>query len=314
MWLGWILASCVVLSLYDLCKKASVKDNAVFPTLLGSTAFGWLAVTSFLLFRGGFAAVVSIPPRHIALLLVKSCIVGASWTATYMALRTLPITFAAPIRATGPLWTLIGAILIFSEIPTWLQAIGMAMVVVGCFLFSRSAAKEGIDFAHSKAVLFAFLGTVLGSCSALYDKHLLKGLGIPTGTVLWWFMGGMCVIYVAVAVVWMWQSCRGVGVGGLRGCLGFSSNPQTQTPSNPNTFSWRWTIPLVGVLLAVSDACYFNAVSMPDAQISVLSMIRRSSVVLTFFLGGAVFHERNILRKAAALGAVLAGVAVLCVA
>ena len=81
-----------------------------------------------------------------------------------------------------------------------------------------------------------------------------------------------------------------------------------------HSFQWRWTIPLVGVLLAVSDACYFNAVSIPDAKISVLSMIRRSSVVLTFFLGGAVFHETNLLRKAAALAAILVGVMTLCLA
>ena len=182
-WLGWILSSCVVLSLYDLSKKASVRGNAVFPTLLGSTAAGWLAVTAFLVWRGAFAAALGTSPANVALLLLKSCIVGASWTATYMALRTLPITFAAPIRATGPLWTLLGAIVLFSEVPTAVQAAGMAMIVVGCVLFSRSAAKEGIDFWRSRAVLYAFLGTVLGSCSALYDKHLLKNLAIPTGTV-----------------------------------------------------------------------------------------------------------------------------------
>ena len=283
-WLGWILASCVVLGLYDICKKASVRDNAVFPTLLGSTVSGWLAVTAFLLFRGEFAATLSLPPRHIALLLAKSGIVGASWTATYMALRTLPITCAAPIRATGPLWTLVGAIVLFAEVPTLVQAAGMAMVVAGCVLFSLSARHEGIDFRRDKAVWFAFLGTVLGSCSALYDKHLLKGLGIPTMTVLWWFLGGMCVIYAVAAAL----------------------------PRRKTTFSWRWTIPLVGVLLALSDACYFNAVSVPDARISVLSMIRRSSVVLAFFLGGAIFRETNLRRKAVALAAILAGVAILC--
>ena len=292
-WLGWILSSCVVLSLYDLSKKASVRGNAVFPTLLGSTAAGWLAVTAFLVWRGAFAAALGAPPAHIALLLLKSCIVGASWTATYMALRTLPITFAAPIRATGPLWTLLGAIVLFSEVPTAVQAAGMAMVVAGCVLFSRSAAKEGIDFWRSRAVLYAFLGTVLGSCSALYDKHLLKNLAIPTGTVLWWFMGGMCAIYAVAAASTRFSSIRG---------------------GSPVAFQWRWTIPIVGVLLALSDACYFNAVSVPGAQISVLSMIRRSSVVLTFLLGGAVFHEANLRRKAVALAAILAGVAILCLA
>ena len=294
-WLGWILASCVVLSLYDLSKKASVSGNAVFPTLLGSTSAGWLAVTAWLVWRGAFAAAVSLPLGHVALLLVKSCIVGASWTATYMALRTLPITCAAPIRATGPLWTLLGAIVLFSEVPTPLQAAGMAMVVAGCVLSSRSAVHEGIDFRRNKAVWLAFLGTVLGSCSALYDKHLLKDLAIPTGTVLWWFMGGMCAIYAAATLGrrFVGRASDGSGPG-----------------SHP--FSFRWTIPLVGVLLALSDACYFNAVGSPGARISVLSMIRRSSVVLTFFLGGAVFRETNLRRKAFALAAILAGVALLC--
>ena len=294
-WLGWILASCVVLSLYDLSKKASVRENAVFPTLLGSTAAGWAAVTAFLAWRGALGAALGTPPAHVALLLLKSCIVGASWTATYMALRTLPITFAAPIRATGPLWTLVGAVVLFAEVPTAVQAIGMALVVAGCVLFSRSAVKEGIDFWRSRAVLCAFLGTLLGSCSALYDKHLLKNLGIPTGTVLWWFMGGMCVIYAAAVL-----STRAAGA--------------QKSGGSPVRFQWRWTIPLVGVLLALSDACYFNAVSVPGARISVLSMIRRSSVVLTFVLGGAVFHEANLRRKAIALAAVLAGVAILCLA
>ncbi|MBR1920973.1 MAG: EamA family transporter [Kiritimatiellae bacterium] len=292
MWLGWILASCVVLSLYDLSKKASVRGNAVFPTLLGSTLAGWLAVTAFLVCRGAFAATLALPWPHVLRMLFKSCIVGASWTATYMALRTLPITCAAPIRATGPLWTLLGAVVLFAEVPTSVQAVGMALVVAGCVAFSRSAAHEGIDFRQNRAVLLAFLGTVLGSCSALYDKHLLRGLGIPSETVLWWFLGGMCLIYAAAVLVER-----------------FAARSRARA-----AFDWRWTIPLVGILLAVSDACYFNAIATPGARISVLSMIRRSSVVVTFFLGGAVFHETNLRRKALALAAILAGVAALCLA
>lgn len=282
MWLGWILTSCVVLALYDLCKKASVKGNSVFPTLFISTLSGFAAVTATLVFRGGFAAAVDVPKAHVGLLLVKSLIVGASWTSTYFALRTLPITSAAPIRATGPLWTLLGAILVFGEVPTVLQGVGMFLVLVGCRLFSLSAKREGVDVWRDRSIFFAFLGALLGSCSALYDKHLLHEVGIPTGTVLWWFMGGMCVIYGLAALI----DHRG--------------------------FEWRWTIPLVGILLAISDACYFNAVSVPDAKISILSMVRRTSVVIVFFVGGAVFHETNIRRKAFALAAILSGVILLC--
>lgn len=280
-WLGWILASSLALSFYDLSKKASVRNNSVFPVLFLTSFSGWLALSVFLLFTGEMPQTLKISSSNIALLLVKSCIVASSWTATYFALKTMPITCAAPIRATGPLWTLIGAILLFSEVPTLLQMVGMALVFLGCAAFSRSATRESAS-GGLKSVLLAFAGTLLGSCSALYDKHLLQGLGLGSLTVLWWFLGGMCVMYAVVAAV------RHEG------------------------FEWRATIPCVGILLAISDACYFNAISVPDAQISVLSLIRRSSIVLTFFIGGAVFKEKNLRRKLLSLIAILIGVALLC--
>ena len=280
-WLLWILCSSACLSMYDLCKKASVKSNSVFPTLFLTSFTGWAALSPTLLLTGRMGDAVGIASRHIPLLLVKSLIVAASWTATYLALRTLPITCAAPIRASGPFWTLIGAVLIFSEIPNAVQSVGMAFVLAGCVFFSLSSGKDRAA-GGVKAVALAFTGTVLGSCSALYDKHLMQGIGILPLTVLWWFLGGMTVIYAVLAAF----DHRG--------------------------FEWRFTMPLTGILLTASDAFYFTAIAAPDAQISVLSLIRRSSIVLTFFIGGALFRERDLRRKAFALAAILAGVLLLC--
>lgn len=280
-WLLWILCSSACLSMYDLCKKASVKNNSVFPTLFLTSFTGWAALSLTLLLTGRMGDAVGIASRHIPLLLVKSLIVAASWTATYIALRTLPITCAAPIRASGPFWTLIGAVLIFSEIPNAVQSAGMAFVLAGCVFFSLSSGKDRAA-GGVKAVALAFTGTVLGSCSALYDKHLMQGIGILPLTVLWWFLGGMTVIYAVLAAL----DHRG--------------------------FEWRFTMPLTGILLTASDAFYFTAIAAPDAQISVLSLIRRSSIILTFFIGGALFRERDLRRKAFALAAILAGVLLLC--
>lgn len=281
-WLFWILASSVGLSLYDLCKKASVRGNAVFPTLLVTTFSGWAALTAFLVATGSFGTVAGVPAEYVPRLFAKSVIVAASWTATYLALRTLPITSAAPIRATGPFWTLAGAIVLFAEIPHAWQAVGMACVLAGGLFFSVSSRREAAGGGW-KAVALAFAGTVLGSCSALYDKHLLQGLGLAPAAVLWWFLGGMALLYAPAAVL-----------SGRRG------------------FAWRWTMPLTGILLAFSDACYFTAIADPDAKISVLSLVRRSSLVLTFFAGGALFRERDMRRKAFALAAILLGVVILC--
>ena len=77
-------------------------------------------------------------------------------------------------------------------------------------------------------------------------------------------------------------------------------------------FEWRWTMPCVGVLLAAADWLYFRGLAFPEAPISVGSLLRRVSVVLTFVLGARAFHETNLARKALAMAVILAGVALLC--
>lgn len=289
MWLPLILSSALVLSAYDLAKKQSVRNNDVFPVLLLSTASGWLSLCAWLAVTHRLPAVVSVDPHTFWLLLIKAFIVAGSWTSTYLALRVLPISVVAPIRATGPLWTLIGALLIYLERPTTMQFVGIALALVGCWLFSLAGKREGLSFFRNRFIGFAFLGAFLGSCSALYDKCLLQKLSIPTETVLFWFLLGMTVLY-------------GIAVLYRRGA-------KDTVPR----FEWRWTIPFVGILLVLSDGLYFSALHDPDAAISILSVLRRSSVVVTFLVGGAVFHETNLWRKGFALVSILVGVLVLCI-
>jgi uncharacterized membrane protein len=52
---------------------------------------------------------------------------------------------------------------------------------------------------------------------------------------------------------------------------------------------------------------YFYSLSLPDAMISIVSMIRRGSVVVSFLFGALVFHEKNLKRKAFDLALVLLG-------
>lgn len=285
-WLGYILCSAVSLSLYDMCKKHSAEKNRTFSVLLMTTATGFIAVTCALALRGRLGAALALPPLHMLLLAAKSIIVATSWALAYWALKTLPLTVMAPIRATGPIWTTIAALFIFSEIPSAVQAIGFALAFGGSYAFSLATRREGFSL-RTPSILLAIGATLCGAASALYDKHLLHSVQLAPEAVLLWFMGGMTIIYsVACAIARRFD---------------------------PTPFIWRWSIPAVGLLLALSDFLYFSAISAPDARISILSTIRRSSTILTFLVGGAVFRETNLLRKGIALAAILAGVFLLCI-
>lgn len=285
-WLGLILCSAVSLSLYDLCKKHSASGNRTFSVLLMTTATGFVAVAAMLAANGRLAAAIDLPPRLMALLAAKSVIVASSWALAYWSLKTLPLTVMAPIRATGPIWTTLAALFIFSEIPTAIQTIGFVLAFGGSYAFSLATRREGFTL-HTPSIMLAIGATLLGAASALYDKHLLHSLHIAPDAVLLWFMGGMTIIYAIASAI----------------ASRFDATP----------LKWRWSIPAVGILLAISDFLYFSAISSPDARISILSTIRRSSTILTFLIGGAVFRETNLLRKGIALLAILIGVCLLCI-
>ena len=289
-WMVWLLASATVLAVYDLLKKESVRNNAVLPVLIISTAAGAAAFVSSLAafghLRGAFAACDS---TVVLLSIAKTVIVGTSWILTFLALRTLPITIATPIRASAPALVILIAFFLYGEHPSAMQWCGMAFVFVGFFAFSWAGKAEGVDFLRNKAVYFAVGGMILSACSALFDKYVFQVAAAPKESVQLLFQLFNFVYYVAI-----WSVGRLV------------------RSSSGTPFVWRKTIPFVGVALALADWLYFRALADPEALISVGSLLRRFSVVITFFIGAFVFHEHNLKRKTIALALVLAGTLILC--
>ncbi len=287
-WTLCILASAVFLALYDLAKKASVRGNAVLPTLLCSTCFGCGAFVLGLLWSGRFPSAGQATPTVLWLGASKSVIVATSWIFTFCALRSLPISIATPIRASAPALVFLMAACLYGEIPGLLQALGMLTVFAGYFMFSWAGRHEGIDFFRNRAVWCAVAGAACSALSAIWDKYVFQVRGAPVETVQLFFQIGLVVFYAFVLAA------------------------QRALRLRRTSFEWRWTIPLVGILLAAADWLYFRGIAAPDAPISVASLMRRFSVVITFLLGAKFFHETNLLRKGLSLAAVLLGVALLC--
>ena len=287
-WTVWILASAVFLAFYDLAKKASVRDNAVLPTLLVSTSFGCASYLAGLAIGGQFGANLGITGEVVWLSTIKCVIVGTSWVFTFCALRTLPISIATPIRASAPALVFLIAIALYGERPAPLQALGMAFVFGGYFVFSWAGRHEGIDFFRNRAVWYAVAGAFFAAISAIWDKYVFQVRGLPVEAVQFVFQAGLVVFYALAMAV---------------GRLARAHGP---------AFEWRWSIPLVGILLVAADWLYFHGLACPDAPISAASLLRRFSVVVTFILGARIFHETNLVRKGLALSAIVAGVVLIC--
>ncbi|HEX7654440.1 MAG TPA: EamA family transporter, partial [Verrucomicrobiae bacterium] len=255
--------SAFFLGLYDLCTKHSVRVNAVTPVLFFSTMTGALVWTVLLavehLHPGTLPKSLQTDPlsgkQHLQLLL-KSLIVAASWVGTYYAMKHLPLSLGAPIRATSPLFTLIGAILILGERPTMLELLGILTTLTSFFGLSIIGAKEGIHFHKNKWFWFLIMGVLFGAVSSLYDKYLFSTLNFSVPTVQCWFSIYTFVVFAPVALVWKLRVFQ------------------------RNQFHWRWSIPFIALALLVADYFYFTALRDPQGLVSVVMSFRRASVLV----------------------------------
>jgi transporter family protein len=290
-WLIAILLSAFFLGLYDLCTKHAVRANAVTPVLFFSTLTGALVWTTLLLvdaLRPGLLPKMLVTDsltwkQHLQLML-KSGIVSASWIGTYYALKHLPLSLGAPIRATSPLFTLFGAILILGERPTWLETVGVLTTLASFVGLSVAGAKEGVHFHRNKWVGILIVGTLFGAVSSLYDKYLLGTLNFSVPTVQCWFSIYLMVFFGPFALGWklnLWPR---------------------------NQFSWRWTIPFIALALLVADYFYFTALKHPDALVAVVMSLRRASTLVAFAGGVWLFKELNGWKKLPAVIGILIGV------
>lgn len=275
MWIWMALASAALLGVYDVAKKVALRRNDVYWILFAATALSALLVSPFL--SAGPLA------DHLRLLF-KAVLVTSSWVSGMVALQLLPITTVSTFKTSRPMFVVLFSILLFGERLSVLQWSGVALVLAAIWLLSRSSEREGISWKGNKGFWALVVSIFTGVASALWDKHILTGMH-PL------FVQSWTNVYISLllAICLLFRQIRGSG-----------------TP-----FKWDWTLVAIAVLITGADMLYFFSLKEDGALLSVISLIRRSSVIVTFFLGGLLFKENNIGQKALALALMLAGVTAL---
>ena len=288
MWLILACISATFLGFYDASKKASLRNNAVLPVLLLNTIFSTLIFSPVLIGQlcGCEWTGIEIPQgsscRAHMLVILKACIVLTSWICGYFGLKHLPLTVAGPINATRPVIVLVGAMLIFGERLNIYQWAGVLLTIFSVFMMSRAGKKENIDFKSNRWIWCLALATLTGAISGLYDKFIMKSLD-SLFVQSWFNFYQMIIMSVICMTLW------------------FPQRKQT-TP-----FHWSWAIPLISVFICIADFAYFTSLRDPDSMISIVSLVRRGSVIVSFICGALIFKERNLRAKALDLVLLLLG-------
>lgn len=282
LWIFAALLSAALLGFYDVSKKQALRDNAVLPVLMLNTLICALLFVPAVV--GSACGLTDVIPagtlsQHLYIL-VKAILVLSSWICGYYAMKHLPITLVGPINATRPVFTLLGAVLIYSEQLNGWQWAGVALALCSFFLLSSNRKHMTADNASpTRWLICLVLAAVLGGMSGLYDKFLLSpadhgGLALNRYFVQAWYNIYQAIMMTAVMLCVWWP-----------------------TRHSGSRFEWRWGILLIPLFLTAADLVYFYALSCPGALIAVVSMVRRSCVVVSFTFGALLFHEKHLRKR-----------------
>ena len=247
--------------------------------------------------------VPKIGARGHLLIFLKSCIVLSSWVFAYISVKYLPLSMVSPMQATRPMWTLVGAMLIFGErLNSW-QWAGVVCALGSIFLFSLTAKAHPTTSDKTptkgnnttrKYYLCLLLAILIGAGSGLYDKYMMRHYDHNAVQVYY-------TVYQALMMLVIWL------------CNRWKTRHETKATPLP-LLHRRLLLPVacISLFLVLSDYVYMLALSDPSSMIAVVSTIRRGGTIIPFLYGILILKEPNAGKKIACLTGVAIGL--LCLA
>jgi len=304
MWVVLAFISAVCLGFYDVSKKIALEKNRVVDVLTISVGVSALFLSVPLLLSrlfpeamsGTYAYVPEMDMEAHLFTLLKSVIVLSSWIFAYISLKHLPISVVSPMQATRPMWTLIGALLIFQEHLNGWQWIGVLLAIGSIFIFSfKSHRRHRKDPNYQKGqnrlyYICLALAILIGACSGLYDKYLMRSYNHNAVQVYY-------TLYQALMMIIVWVAFN-------RKSSIFNHKSSIFTHHSVNHLG---VIVLISLFLIISDNVYMLALRDPDSLIAVVSTIRRGGTVIGFAYGIMFLKEPEVWRKVLCMSGVLAG-------
>lgn len=334
MWIVLSFISALCLGCYDISKKIALRENRVIDVLTLSVCISTLFLSvpwclSRVCPETMTATPFYVPQLDLAahgLVVVKSMIVLSSWVFAYISLKHLPLSVVSPMQATRPMWTLVGALLLFGERLNGWQWLGVSLAIGTVFVFSFKNKQTIRDTRHTPAGRYYValaLAILIGACSGLYDKYLMRSYDHNAVQVYYTF-------YQAVMMLVVWGIERGIRAKreqanwAKKEQANWAKKEQAST-AHPTPYTLHFTpstfhpiqkigvIVLISLFLIVSDNVYMLALRDPDSLIAVVSTIRRGGAVIGFAYGLLFLKEEDPWKKVACMVGILAGLICLAI-
>ncbi len=287
MWIYLVLFYGIIKGSREICKKKALEKNTVIEVLAVSTLLSFLLVVPEAPKATGLEAV------QYLWIAIKSFVIFVGWILGFKAIKKLPISMYGVLDLSRVIFATILGITVLHETPTLPKTLGMILVCTGLlFLKFNPFTHKKSDAPKKKTslkkgstawyVLLAFFSCGLNAISGLLDKILMSEM--THSQLQFWYMLFLFIYYLLYIIF-------------------------TRTKVRFSAFKniWVW---LLAILLIVMDRALFIANGDPHSQVTIMTLIKQSGVIVTILAGKFVFKEKNILHKIICALIIIAGIVI----
>lgn len=262
----------------DGIKKKALQKSGVMEVLFFHTALSFLMTVPF------SHNVFGIPPIYHLWVFIKSFVIFIAWILAFSSIKKMPVSFYGITDSARMIFSTVLALLFLNEEMTVAKASGLSLVLCGIIFVGLGEKNDG-DRVKAKYLFMALLSCLLNAVSGFMDKKLLSTGDIDASQLQFWYMLYMTLLY-------------GVYIAAAR------------IPLKVGTLKTNYWIIILSVLFVAADRALFIANEDPQSQVTVMTLIKQSSVIITVLTGKLVFHEKHILKRSVCAALVILGICV----
>lgn len=282
MYIFIVLLSAIFLGSYEVLKKKSLQKSSVYEVLFFYCLSGFLV--SLIFANSAF----SVSFNDVLFILLKSIIIVVNWWLVLICMEKLDVGIIVPFSFVGTILVVFASGLIFKEQITYIHFLSLLFIGVGVILTAlldrKQVEKKEEKKKHHVYILLMLFTSVLSASTALLDKYILNVRNVNNHAFLIWFMFFTSIIY---------------------GIFYFFKNRKIEWKKVKSNY---WMI-FTGIAIVLADITYYQAITMDGAQISLISILRKFSVIVATILASLFLKEKNLLKKLGILCIMIIGVA-----
>lgn len=261
---------------YFLLEKEAMKKSHSIEVLTISVTM------AFILTSWDVINAIKINPIYLYLIFLKSLVLFVAWKLSFKALSKMSVSRYGVINMSRILFTTLLGFIFLHEVLTYNQLIGMLIICTGLILVN--ILKKDAKKSHNKYIIILLVGCLFQAIAGLLDKVI--SINVEANILQWWFL------FFLLVINWLYVWLRNVKI-----------NYRT-------SFKNIW-IYIYSILFIVGDRILFVANGIEGSEISIMSLLKQISVVVTVLLGGTIFHEKHLKTKFVCSLIIIIGIAII---